>query len=119
MVVVGVPNSASSQRLIMLAVVIVIGAVSCGCFVTGGSECERPPDSRLDGYRDDDDARRLVGLSRDEVVQMIGEPTTERFSPEWDMSYWLRPRGLCMDGWYLVVQLDEAERVTEARLLPG
>lgn len=78
--------------------------------------CSRGPDHTLDRFSSDRDADRLIGLTREEVIADLGEPTSTRFAPEWDMNYWLRPQGFCMDGWYLVLNLSDG-RVVQAKVL--
>lgn len=90
-----------------------------GCSQASYSECERGPDHRLDAFKNDSDARKLVGLRKEDVSKRLGTPTSRRFDGEWDISYWLRPRGLCMDGWYLVMSFNEDGTVADARVLPG
>lgn len=58
-------------------------------------------------------------MGRTQVVALLGEPTSERFSPEWDASYWVRPLGYCIDALYLVVEYDGDDVVSRAELKPG
>ena len=59
----------------------------------------------------------MIGLTEAEVLETLGEPTSERFAPEWESSYWLRPQGFCMDGHYLVINYDLDRRVSDARVV--
>lgn len=105
----------AAYTLISVALLVGAGASSAAC----DQSCERGADSRLKQMDDDSDALMLVGLTRDEVVARFGPPSSERFSPEWDSTYWIRSQGFCMDGWYLVVDFDEQQMVVRAKVLPG
>jgi YD repeat-containing protein len=61
----------------------------------------------------------LKGLSREEVVRLLGEPDDTASFREWDMVYWLGPeRGfISIDSEWLVLRLDEQGRVTECRIV--
>lgn len=83
----------------------------------GSSGCERKPDRRLAEFRDSTDAAALVGLSEEDVRARIGQPSSDRF-PDWDETFWLRPQGLCMDGWYLALKYENGV-VSEAAVIPG
>jgi len=96
---------------------LAIVAMSMSCDSRGA--CDPGPDRRLDRYQTDDDAQRLVGMGRTQVVALLGEPTSERFSPEWDASYWVRPLGYCVDALYLVVEYGGDNVVSRAELKPG
>jgi hypothetical protein len=63
----------------------------------------------------------LRGMTRAEVVALIGEPEKSDLFPEYDMVYWLGPeRGLIgTDSEYLVMKLDKSRRVTSAELRTG
>ncbi len=87
-----------------------------GCAPGDYSSCQRGPDHRFDRFKNDGDATVLVGLAEQDVKARFGPPGA-RFAPEWDMSYWMRPQGLCMDGWYLVLDLDGDGVVRDARVL--
>lgn len=63
--------------------------------------------------------RRLIGLSRDQVVGLLGPPpTTDKFQ-NWGLVYWLcwDRSFLGVDSEWLVMNFDDAGRVTEARLV--
>lgn len=96
---------------------LLVLAILSGC--ASKPSCARQSDTRLDSFTDNLDAARLIGRSRTEVVAEIGEPTSHRFDGDWDASYWLRPRKLCMDGWYLVIDYSVQETVEKAQLIPG
>jgi hypothetical protein len=87
----------------------------CGWISSG---CARAPDSRLSGIQDEADAQALVGLNRVDILNRFGPDTGKRFD-DWDATYWLRPQGLCMDGWYLAIDYDDQQVVESAALLPG
>ncbi|MCA9844506.1 MAG: hypothetical protein KC491_07590 [Dehalococcoidia bacterium] len=68
----------------------------------------------FDEFHSYDDAQSLVGLSENDIVGRFGLPTTEKWEPEWDAAYWMRPQGFCMDGWYLVLNYDDSREVVAA-----
>lgn len=56
----------------------------------------------------------LKGLSRSEVVELLGEPTPTDKWEEWDMIYVLGPTEYTpIDHEWLVINLDEAGRVSD------
>ena len=63
----------------------------------------------------------LRGMTRAEIVALIGEPDSTRDFPEYDLVYWLGPeRGLVgTDSEYLVMKLDKAKRVVSVELITG
>ena len=63
--------------------------------------------------------QRLVGMDRDAVIGLLGEPARTGYFKEFDLVYWLGPeRGLfSIDSEWLVMRLDANGRVTEARLV--
>lgn len=62
---------------------------------------------------------RLRGRSRGEVIALLGEDAPTGYFSDYDLVYWLGPeRGpFGIDSEWLVVRLDRAERVMEARLV--
>ena len=66
-------------------------------------------------------AHELRGMTRAQVVALIGEPDRSDLFPEFDMVYWLGPqRGLIgIDSEYLVLKLDKQDRVTSSELRTG
>jgi hypothetical protein len=63
--------------------------------------------------------RRLVGLSKAEVVALLGPPTDTTYFSDWDLVYVLgMERGFfSIDHEWLVVRLNDRGRVSEARLV--
>ena len=64
-------------------------------------------------------SRRLVGMSRDQVVALLGPPPpTDKFG-DWDIVYWLGPdtTTIPMDSEWLVMRLGAGGQVSEARLV--
>ncbi len=62
---------------------------------------------------------RLVGITRTEVVALLGTPAQTGYFREYDLVYWLGPeRGLfSIDSEWLVMRTDSLGRVTEAKLV--
>jgi len=61
----------------------------------------------------------LVGLSRSQVLDLLGEPLrTDKFS-DWDLVYWLGPeRALfSIDSEWLVIRFDSSQKVTDAKVV--
>jgi hypothetical protein len=67
------------------------------------------------------DRHELRGMTRAQVVALIGEPDKVGDLPGYDMVYWLGPqRGLIgTDSEYLVMKLDKSSRVTSVELITG
>jgi len=65
------------------------------------------------------DRHELRGMTRAQVIELIGEPDATRDLPEYDLVYWLGPeRGLIgTDSEYLVMKVDKANRVTSVELI--
>ena len=63
--------------------------------------------------------RRLAGLPRAEVVALLGADARTGYFREYDLVYWLGPeRGpFSIDSEWLVLRLDQAGRVAEAKLV--
>lgn len=61
----------------------------------------------------------LTGMTRAQVIAMLGEPSQEGYFREWDMVYWLGPeRGfMSVDSEWLVLNLDGNGRVVECRIV--
>lgn len=108
----------ATQRVAATALVAILAFTAfagTGC----SSGCARPPDSRFDAIRDNTDAQALVGRTRADITAEFGDaPATSRFAGEWDTSYWMRPQGMCMDGWYLVLDFGRDGHVTHAAVWP-
>jgi hypothetical protein len=62
----------------------------------------------------------LLGKTRTEVVDLLGEPPSTGYFSSWDMVYWLgteRAGYMSIDSEWLVLRLDDEGRVTENRIL--
>ena len=59
------------------------------------------------------------GMSREEVVNMLGEPDKTLHFKEWDMVYWLGPERsfISVDSEWFVLRLNEKKEVTEYRIV--
>lgn len=64
-------------------------------------------------------SHRLRGLSRAEVVALLGEPPPTNYFREYDLVYWLGPERspLGIDSEWLVIRVDETGLVVEDRLI--
>ena len=66
------------------------------------------------------ESRTLIGLSRTEIVKLLGEPSqSPYFQPEWDLEYVLGiERGffIRIDSEHLVIRLSSGGRATAAGL---
>ena len=62
---------------------------------------------------------KLVGMTRAEIVRLLGEPRPTAYFREFDLVYWLgSERGwLSIDSEWLVMKLDGTGRVLEAKLV--
>lgn len=65
------------------------------------------------------DRNELRGMTRADVIALIGAPDTSDYFKEYDLVYWLGPeRGLIgIDSEWLVMKLDGAGRVISAELV--
>ena len=61
----------------------------------------------------------LLEKSREEVVAMLGAPSSTRYFQPWDLVYWLGPeRGyMSIDSEWLVIRLDNVGKVSEFRIV--
>jgi len=61
----------------------------------------------------------LQGMTRSEVVSLLGTPPQTRYFSDWDLVYWLGPeRGFfSIDSEWLVVRLDARQRVIDYRIV--
>jgi hypothetical protein len=61
----------------------------------------------------------MRGRSRAEIVALLGEPRPTAYFKNYDLVYWLGPeRGLMsIDSEWLVMRLDSAGRVSQARIV--
>ena len=59
---------------------------------------------------------KLMGNTRDEIVNLLGEPPATKYAEGWDVVYWLGPeRGfLSLDSEWLVLKPDGNGRVADA-----
>jgi hypothetical protein len=64
---------------------------------------------------------KLVGLSRTEVIALLGEDPQSEYFSDYDFVYWLGPkRGLTSkESEWLVMRFGESDQVIEARLVTG
>lgn len=78
-----------------------------------------PPYIRQQMLDDLLDEHRLAGRSRADVVRLLGEPLRTGYFRDWDLVYWLGPeRGLMsVDSEWLVLRLDQEDRVMEYRVV--
>ena len=63
--------------------------------------------------------RKLIGNSRQEILELLGEPEHTGYFKEYDMVYWLGPERsfISIDSESLVLKLDQAGRVSEYCIL--
>lgn len=64
--------------------------------------------------------RRLLGMTRAEVVELLGEPPPTEYFAKWDMVYWLGPERnflFSIDSEWLVLRLDKRGRVVDNRIV--
>ena len=61
----------------------------------------------------------LLGKTRAEVVELLGEPPPTNYFSDWDMVYWLGPeRGfLSIDSEWLVLRLAQDGRVMDNQIV--
>lgn len=82
--------------------------------------CPRERDSHFDAFQTTEQAERtLLGRTRDNIAAEYGQPDSERFGSEYDATYWMRPRGFCVGGWYLALNFDDQGVAVEVAVLPG
>ena len=56
----------------------------------------------------------LLGKTRAEVVELLGEPPPTEYFADWDMVYWLGlERGYGIDSEWLVLRVDSEGRIAE------
>jgi hypothetical protein len=62
---------------------------------------------------------RLDGLTRSQVLELLGQPDGGPYFREWDLVYWLGPeRGLMgIDSEWLVLRIGSDGRVAEYRVV--
>ena len=63
--------------------------------------------------------RSLLGKTRAEVVELLGEPPTTEYFADWDMVYWLGPeRGFFgIDSEWLVLRFSEDQRIVDNQIV--
>ena len=63
--------------------------------------------------------QQLQGMTRQQIVDLLGDPEDTPYFRDWDLVYWLGPeRGLfSIDSEWLVIRLDPQGRVAEYRLV--
>jgi hypothetical protein len=63
--------------------------------------------------------RTLLGKTRAEVVELLGEPPPTDYFADWDMVYWLGPERsfISIDSEWLVVRLAEDGRVVDNQIV--
>jgi hypothetical protein len=63
--------------------------------------------------------RTLLGKTRAEVVELLGEPPRTGYFADWDLVYWLGPeRGfISIDSEWLVLRLSADGRVVDNRIV--
>lgn len=107
-------------------VVVAVGVVKCAVFPGRAfdavlwKDAVRVRDGVRLGMADRLLARRtLIGLTRPEVVAMLGDPPPTSYFDEWDLVYWLGPEGgfFGLDSAWLVARLGADGRVTQARIV--
>jgi len=59
------------------------------------------------------------GMTREQVVAIVGEPDKTEYFKDWDLAYWLGPeRGfVSIDSEWLVFRLDSQKKVTHLNIL--
>jgi hypothetical protein len=59
------------------------------------------------------------GMTREQVIAIIGVPDKTEYFKEWDLVYWLGPeRGFIgIDSEWLVFRLDSQKKVTDLRIV--
>lgn len=118
----------SRRTMALLAIIPALGvltAVSVLVVLAFAGEtlqepCPRDRDERFNAIKTTADAEQVfLGKSRDEIVEQYGQPGPARFGTDYDATYFMRPQGFCMDGWYLAINFDSHGVAVEAAVLPG
>lgn len=128
-----------SKRLLLFAVlfagVVVLAVVGTGVwFFFGDSIRERKNRQRFDSaawqsgqsrtnpvrIRMVDDLMRrhsFLGMTRDQVIAIVGEPDKTEYFRDWDLVYWLGPEHgfISVDSEWLVFRLDGQKKVTDCK----
>lgn len=62
--------------------------------------------------------RTLYGKTKTEVIQLLGEPSKDGYFRSHDLVYWLGPSRdwLNVDSEWLLIQLDDSDRVIKCEL---
>ena len=63
-------------------------------------------------------SRLLYGKQKDELIEVLGEPSDEGYFRRYDLVYWLGPERswIDIDSEWLVIKLDDEGRVKEYKL---
>ncbi len=57
--------------------------------------------------------RKLLGKSKEEIIQMLGEPEAAHDFPQWNMEYYLGPSLYGSGTRWLVISLNDKDEVTD------
>lgn len=74
---------------------------------------------RIKMYRDLVADETLIGMKREEIVAMLGQPENYPFDPPWDWNYWLGPqRGIMkLDSYWLAVRFNQRDEAVDVEVL--
>jgi len=64
------------------------------------------------------DRHQLLGKSRDEIIDLLGEPDDTDYFSDYEMVWWLGPERsfMAIDSEWLLIDLNEREQAVEVRL---
>jgi len=127
------------KRFRFLGLTIVLGSIAAlVCYEYWWLSYAGDGSDRFDSHawrasllRDDDDPirlkmvdslleqHRLQGMSRDQIVSLIGKPPKTEYFKQYDFVYWLGPErgGFSIDSEWLAIRFDETDHVREARIV--
>lgn len=62
--------------------------------------------------------RTLYGKTKEEVIELLGKPSNDDYFKTYDLVYWLGPSRdwFSVDSEWLLIQLDDSERVIKYEL---